>query len=566
MIYRKAKWKLAKSKIISIFLKAVKPKVEENSYKNNKKKNKNNRVLFNVGENSKNNDDNLILSNMKNKTTLDKLYKRKGNNQKLVKGALGKKGKSNNYLYDTQEDDSDNSSFIQNNKKIEKESGNISRGDGNSNNKLFFDLLNNKSYDNGRKDEAFKSINSNSNNNSNNSSFDKKQNYENKNKYIINSDYLDDYFKNNYHRRIDRRGYTSGYRRSPNNREYLLEENKKNINKVKSKKAKIIKFKSHKDNFDVNDYKESHGFLYDYIHNKKYRTINKQNDNYELKKRLKSNIELPNIKDSRGNSKSRKKKNVSENKINDNYNYNKKVVYTEAFGSKKNTRNTSAKKDRNKKHRVKVINNIDNSTNNNKHNYTINNSKDKHLNTLSNNPISVLMKNRKIVTDTNSKISLPKLNNSQYIFPKKIMPYDNSGNKKSSNSKIKLIKKHTHAESLPEIPKQNHKMKHNTVFREIEMLGVDAVKSKFKKKLIQINDHLHDAIHYYNGPIDISCISSKNYMETVLDLKKKVSKNGFKCIQNKTYYFKFTNGIDSFLVEIVKIRNNMLYYLVLKSQ
>ena len=81
---------------------------------------------------------------MKNKTTIDKLYKRKGNNQKLVKGALGKKGKSNNYLYDTQEDDSDNSSFIQNDKKIEKESGNISRGDGNSNNKLFFDLLNNK--------------------------------------------------------------------------------------------------------------------------------------------------------------------------------------------------------------------------------------------------------------------------------------------------------------------------------------------------------------------------------------------------------------------------------------
>jgi hypothetical protein len=41
---------------------------------------------------------------------------------------------------------------------------------------------------------------------------------------------------------------------------------------------------------------------------------------------------LPNIKGSRGHSKSRKKRNVSENKNNDNY---KKGVYTEALGSKK---------------------------------------------------------------------------------------------------------------------------------------------------------------------------------------------------------------------------------------
>ena len=242
MIYRKAKWKLAKTKIISIFLKAVKPKVEENSYKNNKKKN--NRVLFNVGENSKNNDDNIILNDMRNKTTIDKLYKRKGNNQKLVKGSLRKNGKSNIYLNDNQEDDSDNSSSIQNNRKIkkknEKENDNFSRGTGNSNNKLFFDLLTNNSYNNGKKDEAFKNINSNSNSNSS----DEKEHNGHKNNYIINSDYLDDYFKNNFVRRVDRRGYTSGYRRSPNNQEYLLEENKKNINKVKSKKAKIIKFKS----------------------------------------------------------------------------------------------------------------------------------------------------------------------------------------------------------------------------------------------------------------------------------------------------------------------------------
>jgi hypothetical protein len=117
---------------------------------------------------------------------------------------------------------------------------------------------------------------------------------------------------------------------------------------------------------------------------------------------------------------------------------------------------------------------------------------------------------------------------------------------------------------MPVIPKQNYKKKKVKVSREES--GIDAVKSKFKIKLIEINDALLDAIYYYNGPIDISCISSKNYMETVEELSKKVLKNGFKCIKNETNYFKFSNGLSSFYVEIVKIRNNMLYYLVLKNQ
>ena len=95
---------------------------------------------------------------------------------------------------------------------------------------------------------------------------------------------------------------------------------------------------------------------------------------------------------------------------------------------------------------------------------------------------------------------------------------------------------------------------------------MDAIKSKFKLRLIEINDKLSDAIHYYNGPIDISCISSKNYTDTVKDLNIKLLKNGFKCINNENNYYEFTNGIDSFLVEIVKIRNNMLYYLVLRNK
>ena len=102
--------------------------------------------------------------------------------------------------------------------------------------------------------------------------------------------------------------------------------------------------------------------------------------------------------------------------------------------------------------------------------------------------------------------------------------------------------------------------------RHNEMTGMDAIKSKFKKKLIEINDGLLDAIHYYNGPIDISCISCKNYVETVEDIKKGFLQKGFKSLKSENNYLKFTNGLDTYLIEIVIIRNNMLYCLILKNQ
>ena len=102
--------------------------------------------------------------------------------------------------------------------------------------------------------------------------------------------------------------------------------------------------------------------------------------------------------------------------------------------------------------------------------------------------------------------------------------------------------------------------------RVYEIDPMDAIKSKFKKKLIEINDELLDAIHYYNGPIDISCISSKNYQEAVEELNEKLSKNGFKYQRYENNYFKVSNEKKSFIVEIVKIRNNMLYFLFLKKK
>ena len=60
-----------------------------------------------------------------------------------------------------------------------------------------------------------------------------------------------------------------------------------------------------------------------------------------------------------------------------------------------------------------------------------------------------------------------------------------------------------------------------------------------------MNDKLLDTIYYYNGPIYIFCIASKNYAELVNELSKKVLKNCFKFVKYENNYFKFCKGINS---------------------
>ena len=149
-----------------------------------------------------------------------------------------------------------------------------------------------------------------------------------------------------------------------------------------------------------------------------------------------------------------------------------------------------------------------------------------------------------------------------------------NNNSKSNNTQYNINTKLQFEEPVKTSTSNNNRKNNNTFYlvksskkpKPIEMGEIDAIKSKFKIRLIEINDKLSDAIHYYNGPIDISCISCENYTETVNSLTKRVLKNGYKCIKHENNYFKFTNGINLFFVEIVKIRNNMLYYLVIKNQ
>jgi hypothetical protein len=136
--------------------------------------------------------------------------------------------------------------------------------------------------------------------------------------------------------------------------------------------------------------------------------------------------------------------------------------------------------------------------------------------------------------------------------------------KKFYNSTKTISQKNMNYKSNMEI---NNKSNENIKLKRVyEVDPIEVIKSKFKKKLIEINDELLDAIHYYNGPIDISCISSKNYTEAVEELNEKLSKKGFKCQRYEINYFKVSNGKKSFSVEIVKIRNNMLYFLFLKNK
>ena len=140
--------------------------------------------------------------------------------------------------------------------------------------------------------------------------------------------------------------------------------------------------------------------------------------------------------------------------------------------------------------------------------------------------------------------------------------FDDENKYISNSTKTINPKNYSHNKSVPKYDKSDSKIK---LKKKVEMNGMDAIKSRFKKRLIEINDELLDAIHYYNGPIDISCISSKNYAETIDELNLKFSKNGYKCKNIKINYFIVSNRFKTFSVEIVKIRNNMLYYLISKN-
>jgi hypothetical protein len=110
-------------------------------------------------------------------------------------------------------------------------------------------------------------------------------------------------------------------------------------------------------------------------------------------------------------------------------------------------------------------------------------------------------------------------------------------------------------------------------FKKFDNNIAEDYKNRLKLKLISLTDDLKDEneeekLKYYIGPIDISLISIKgNLKESIEDLKYKFKLNGYECLDNeskneiKSQIKYIKNGII-YIAEVVKIKNNLLYYLI----
>ena len=487
-IYKKEKWNLSISKITSIFLKALIPKknIENSNLKESSKDNKN---IYNI----------------------DKLEK-----EKLFKNEFDK------------------------NNKIEKNSFKyISNGKDNNKNKDYSNKLNESSSSSNSSNSSGKII---LNNKFNNQTISKKNNSKKENiqekkqirptnnlyfNYISNINYNKETKKSdpnllksinsgsNISESLHKNGYISSSIEFNNNTsakntltikarkldkkyEFITEKKDKKISKVKSKKARIKKFISLKDESEfIDDDRKRKGNLYDYYSSKKQ---------LGRKKCLKEEC----YKQYTLNTNNKIKNSKYE------YNSDKKSISLKKCCSGKNNRNIS----NNKKNRAQV------------------------------NPITFLGKN-------NNKSSLIMSYRQKIIEGLSNKNYNNNTEKKK-NYQNNVNK------SMSALRRNNEFNFKLNPYKEISK--IDAIKRKKKKKLIEINDKLIDAINYYNGPIDISCISTKKYLQTVEDLNKRALKNGYQCSKIETNYYKLSNSFKTFFVEIVKIRNNLLYYLIVKNQ
>ena len=485
-IYKKEKWKLSMSKITSIFLKAIRPKEIKNKV-NNK----------------------VIQNNVKNNAQLEKIYKNKfdNDNNKIQKISLNYNAdKEKEYKisdFSNEEDDSSSSSrsnSITQKNLINKFNETRSKKDEvqnlykkeknkpNSNEQLLLNFDLGTHYDKettkkGDKD-LVKSV--------------KSGNYNNEPK---NQDDIFNYFSDNKFNRSNKKNYTTQLRKVKRNDDYTFDENTKKVGKVKSKKAKIKKFVSNKDESEpLDDERRRKGNLYDYYSSK-------------IPKKKKKIFKYENEKENTLNPKNKKNENEHEYE-NRSHQKNKSLNINSGINSNISYRNNSTSK----KHK------------------------------LHKNNISHVGHNSGLITSYRHKI------------------FEVISDKKNKNDKqtIKKNNQNIMNKSMSALRRKNEfKIKLNS---SMEMLKIDAIKSKMKKRLIEIDNKLIDAVNYYNGPIDISCISLKNYTQTVKDLNKRALRNGYKCSKCKTNYYELTNGFKSFFVEIVKIRDNMLYYLIVKNQ
>ena len=129
---------------------------------------------------------------------------------------------------------------------------------------------------------------------------------------------------------------------------------------------------------------------------------------------------------------------------------------------------------------------------------------------------------------------------------------NNIENNKKNNNKNSLYNTrntHSHTNNFSNMTSNN--------------LYLEELKNKLKEKLISVYG-LKTEFNLYNGPINIRCITCKNYDESINNLIDKIKISGYKYNRIKDNLFKCTKGNKSFDIEIVKIKGNVLYYLIKK--
>lgn len=480
-IHKKEKWNLVISDTYSIFLKAIRGK-EDIDKKNIKNNTESEKIYKNYFDN-----ENKIETISLNFTA----DKRKDSKNKEISNEKKENSRSSSSSSSSSSSASHYSISNKNNNETLNKStdaqkiSNKNENKSSYNEKLFNNLVSNIQYNKDIKKSdknILKSINSGSNINESQNPLD-------------DFNYLSDNYNRTYKYNMNIQ-----LRKKNNNNNYTLEEKERKIGKVKSKKAKIKKFKSINDEPDtIDDERRRKGNLYDYYSSK----IPKKRKNY-----------LKNEKEKEFTINTRDNKNI----LGYNFDFNNNNQKAETF------RRCNSGKNNNKFYR--------NYSSNKKHKRQIN-------------PVEQYVNsNPSLITNYRKKI------------------FEGLSNK-NSNLNVKVDNKNVVNKSMSALRRKNDiKIKLNA---SMEMLKIDAIKSKMKKRLIEINNKLLDAVHYYNGPIDISCISLKNYKQTVEDLSKRALKNGYKCTKFETNYYELSNGLNTFFVEIVKIRNNMLYYLIVKN-
>ena len=198
-------------------------------------------------------------------------------------------------------------------------------------------------------------------------------------------------------------------------------------------------------------------------------------------------------------------------------------------------------------------------------------------------PIPQKKKNIIRITNNSNRVSLRRNNLSRDTKKEKVTEKTNSSKKKEL--KEKENKKGEKKESKNKSNSKGDKNKNvmSAQLRNIEnkfrkenslkMNELEKIKRDFKKKLISITDDLSNDkeneetsdLFYYKGPVDIKNISLMNYKDTVIELENKMRKSGYEISKIKENKFRCHKDGKVFVVQIVKIQNEILYYLINKN-